>query len=352
MKRKEKTISEAGAKLPGISGAVVGAMFGSLPFALIMILLKSRGMYAVPFAIFVPFVSVYFYKASKGLRRFRWALVCVGISSVLILALTQLTAQSYVLSRQPDWIAAAAEYGVKPMDLAFDSLVTGENLVKLLPSLGLSALACVAGLCFSASNLAEYADLSKEDLSAIKKDEAKKEYEKKVEEEKERSEKRRNLPGRLERFGSDSDAPVIPRGEYRVAPYKLQKQYVGGFGAAVILLFGALAAFALYKGISGGKLRLCLLAVPAAYIIYQGVRLLLSVARYIEVKGKELAYRSGSGKIRCFNFDDISRCEKLDGRCLVYTGGELPEAFFNLGWENGNRLMDAIEDYRIKVEIK
>lgn len=352
MKRKEKTISEAGAKLPGISGAVVGALFGILPFAAVMILLGRRGMYAAPLAMLTPFVSSYFYIQSKGLRRFRWAFSCVGICSVLILALAQLTAQSYVLGREPEWIEAAAELGVKPVDLAFESMLMGENLVKLLPSLGFVALICIAGLCFSSSKLAAYADLSKEDIGNIKKDEERKEREKKEEEERERSEKRKNLPGRLEDFGAAPGAPRTPKGEYRVAPYKLQKQYINGLGIAVILIFGALAAFALYKGINGHKIRLCLISVPALYLIYQGTRLLRSVARRIDVKGMELSYKTAGGKIRSFSFDDISRCEKLDGRCLIYTGSDSPAGFFNLGWENGNRLMDAIEDYGIKVEIK
>ncbi len=349
MKRKERPISEAGEKLPGLSGAVFGAIFGSVPFGLVMALLGRRSMYASPLALLVPLASVFFYIALKGLRRKGWALGCVAFTSISSVMLAQFVAQSWILSRDELCVEAAAQYGVTPFEMASSALSAPENLKALLPSMLFVSLIVVAGLCFTWSKLAAYADLDKKGVAQIKARESEERLEELREEDEKNAEKKKKRPQRLERFGTDPDAPIAPAGEYRVTPMKMQKQYINGLGVAVIAVFAALAGLAVYKGAAAGSVRKALYALPALLMVYEGFSVMRSISRYIDVKDSRLVYRPSFGKKRSFSFDDIGTVRKIDGRCLVDGKRGEPLAFFNLGWENGKKLLTAMEDYKLRI---
>ncbi|MBQ1385067.1 MAG: hypothetical protein IIY74_06685 [Firmicutes bacterium] len=348
-KDKTKEISKAGARMPGLAGAAFGAFFGAVPFAIVMAVLGSRGFYATPLALLVPISAATFYISMKGLRRIGWALGCTGFMSIFAVFNMYVIAQSHILSRTQACIDAAAGYGVAPLELAMDAVLRWENLKLLLPGILFTSLVVVAGLCFSWSRLSSYADLTKEGAAEIRAEETRAEEEKRQEQAKALAEKRKKLPGRLERFGADPDAPIRPTGEYTAAPYDMQKKYVSGLGIAVMIIFTVLAGFALYKGITAGRIRTCLLAAPSLIMVYEGLRIVRSIARRILVSGDRLTYVPAFGAKREFTFDDIGYVRKVEGRCLVDGRQGEGLAFFSLSWENGKRLLTAMEDYRIEI---
>ena len=127
----------------------------------------------------------------------------------------------------------------------------------------------------------------------------------------------------------------------------MEKRY--GLPTAIAMVIGVvLFAGCVYMTVNG-SLQYVVFSLFCLALCYVSVRVFLSLSRYVDVDGMSLSARGMTGKVAEFSFDDIERCERDDKRFYIIGKEGKMLAFFNLGWDNGKRLFNALEGYGIVI---
>ena len=128
---------EKGSAAPGILGALLGAIVGSIPW-----FLTSTFVDFFPgwLGLLTAVASAWGYRKLHGRRSLRFATVTVILCSLLTLFGAEIASWMYVLCTDPEWQADAACFGVSVARLAWESILMPENWGVILPGLGVGML--------------------------------------------------------------------------------------------------------------------------------------------------------------------------------------------------------------------
>lgn len=339
-----------GTKMTGVAGAAAGSLLFSLPMFFVIALRGSVLGYIL--AVLIPFGAVALYKSFRGYRKYSFALVSIIVCIVLYTLQAYLLAQAWSLSRIPEWQEAAAEYDLSSFAYAWESVLTGVNLRIMAPQIIISIAAALAGFMMCTMSLKEYASVTPdEETELLEKEKELADRIMKEQKEKEKeAKKKKPMPKSLKLYGTD-DEKVLLGGRYTVCPQAVQRKYLYILGGLGMVLFLSFAVYSVYELVVTGSVKPVFYVAVGIIMAWQALKLILSVSRYIKVDGEKLTCRGSNIKVTTFTMDDIALCEdKGEGRYMLRSSEGEALAFFSTKWENGKKLLKAIEAYRIEIE--
>ena len=296
---------EKGSAAPGILGALLGAIVGSIPWFLTS---AFADFFPGWLGLLTAVASAWGYRKLHGRRSLTFATVTVILCSMLTLFGAEIASWMYVLCTDPEWQADAACFGVSVARLAWESILMPENWGVILPSLGVGMLIGLLGVLSVRPSVKQY--VTGQGAAAIP-----------------------AQPG----WGSAVQAEIpAAEGPLPTAVTVRDKKWVRVLlrvigivdlvffaGLELLMVIGTLAE---PESSDGGTLA----AVTVVFLLCAalGVFLVCNARRKLVVEGSTLSYLPTFGAARTFSFSDVAGMKiSANGRRLLGRDGKVLARF-------------------------
>ena len=153
MQQQYSEKSDAFSYLSGFLGALLGAAVGAVPWFLVSTFLE---LYSSWLGLVVGICAFFGYKLLKGAKNKGYAITVIIICSVLMIYVSEFCSYWVVLSRDPEWIAAAEAESASVGSYVFWSLVYPDNLLEILKASAIGMILGVVGVCCMLKNVIQY----------------------------------------------------------------------------------------------------------------------------------------------------------------------------------------------------
>lgn len=142
-----------GGYITGFVGALLGAVVGCIPWFFASTFV---GFYIGWLGFLVGWVSLWGYKALRGVKKSGYATVVIFAASILSMVLADLCSNLYNLLRDTEFIEFVETYGLPKIDFALSLVFIPENVKHILPNLGLGLLIGVLGVVSARKQILAY----------------------------------------------------------------------------------------------------------------------------------------------------------------------------------------------------
>ena len=297
---------EKGSAAPGILGALLGAIVGSIPWFLTS---TFADFFPGWLGLLTAVASAWGYRKLHGRRSLTFATVTVILCSMLTLFGAEIASWMYVLCTDPEWQADAAYFGVSVARLAWESILMPENWGVILPGLGVGMLISLLGVLSVQPSMKQY--VTGRGASAIP-----------------------GQPG----WGSAVQAEIpAAEGPLPTAVTVRDKKWVRVLlrtaGVVDLVLFTGFELLMAVETFAGGQEpddAETFAACTAVFLLFAflGVFLVCNARRKLVVEGSTLSYLPTFGAARTFSFSDVAGMKiSANGRRLLGRDGKVLARF-------------------------